>query len=57
MNSQKSEVADFSALELASILDKTRQTIVRTNEIIGEKDPGSLFHNMKQVHEKQCKAE
>ena len=57
INNQKAEAADFSSLELASVLDKTKQTIKQTNKIIEEDIQGTLLGNMKKIHEKQCKDE
>ncbi|MBI95678.1 hypothetical protein CL656_00815 [bacterium] len=57
VDNQKAEIADFSSLELASVLEKTKQTIKKTNKIIEEDNEGTLLGNMKKVHEKQCKDE
>jgi len=57
VDNQKAEIADFSSLELASVLDKTKQTIKKTLNIIEEDNEGTLLGNMKKIHEKQCKDE
>lgn len=54
---QEAQISDFMALELASVLDITNQTLISTNDLIKERQEDSLHYNLKMVHEKQCKDE
>ena len=57
LGNQEAQISDFMALELASVLDITNQTLISTNDLIKETQEGSLYYNLKMVHDKQCKNE